>query len=411
MIAVIADDVTGGTDAASACRGAGLRTLLSFGIPLSPADEVVNVHVVALKTRSIPAQDAVRQTLDAARVLLEAGADSFYFKYCSTFDSTADGNIGPVLDALSDLLNVGSVVTTPAAPSHGRTVYRGYLFVGDKLLAESHMRNHPLTPMRDSSVLRLLGAQTARRITMLDLPVVRDDSDLLQQKITDGSTCPRYLVADAICDDDLRRLAHAIRNERFAAGSAGLISAIARERARSEAAPPALPLPTRSAVVAGSCSEATLGQIAAFKQAGFPWYELDVLATPNPEALEADALAWFDRTPTDQPALIYSSRSPEELAKIQAVLGVERSAQIIEHATAEIAAALVRRGVGRIVAAGGETSGAVVKGLKLRTGLVGREAALGVPWIHFGDAFAILLKSGNFGDRDLLVRAATQTTT
>ncbi|MCU1475426.1 MAG: uncharacterized protein JWQ64_119 [Subtercola sp.] len=413
MIGIIADDVTGGTDAASACRDGGLRTALSFGVPdIDSQVRDVDAHVIALKTRSVPARDAVAQTLNAAHALRREGAESFYFKYCSTFDSTADGNIGPVLDALAAMLDAETVVTTPAAPGHGRTVYRGYLFVGDRLLSESHMRDHPLTPMRDSFVPRLLAAQTRHPIASLDYGAVRSGEIALRRLLTGSNVAgTTYFVADAIDDADLATIASVIRNEKLTAGSAGLIGAIARDLATDSGGAAVRRLPTRSAVVAGSCSAATLAQIDAFKGAGLPWYELDILATPDPAVLADSALAWFDRLIPNEPALIYSSRPAEELSIVQRVLGVARSAEITERATADIAVGLAERGVKRIISAGGETSGAVVDALHLRTGIIGREAAAGVPWIHVDDDIAILLKSGNFGDRDLLVRAVTQETT
>ena len=411
MIGIIADDVTGGTDAASACRDAGLTTALSFGVPEgSRACGDVGAHVIALKTRSAPAAEAIAQTLDAARRLRADGADLYYFKYCSTFDSTPAGNIGPVLDALSDFTGAPLVITTPAAPAHSRTVYQGYLFVGDLLLSESHMKDHPLTPMRDSSVPRLLAAQSQQSVGRLPLQVIRQGPSRVTGLLDEAvAASTQYIIADAITDEDLQTVAQAASSHSLSAGSAGLIGAIARGRAATPTSTPAIALPSRAAVVAGSCSKATLAQIAAFKEADLPWFELDVLGTPDAETLAETALAWFDQLHTDRPALIYSSRPAAQLAAIQRKLGAERSARILEQATALIAVGLVARGVGRIISAGGETSGAVVDGLELRTGWIGKDAAPGVPWIHAdGRDLAVLLKSGNFGDRDLLVRAATQ---
>jgi len=408
MIGIIADDVTGGTDAASACRDGGLRTVLTFGVP-RPGRPMphVDAHVVALKSRTQLVADAVEDSLRAMRSLIEQGADTIYVKYCSTFDSTPSGNIGPVVEALAEELGAGAVVATPASPRHGRTVYRGHLFVGDVLLSDSHMRDHPLTPMRDASVVRLLAVQSGSAVERIDLSVVRSGPEAIARA---DARATRHLVADATDDDDLLRLARASRGRRLLAGSAGLVGAIARDRAGKLLGAQSVRLPDRAAVLAGSCSVATLAQVEVFVDSGHPRFDLDVAGEPDADRLAALALRWFDDKRAPGPVLISSSRSPADLAGVHAALGAERAAGIVERAIGLIAAGLVERGIRRFVSAGGETSGAVVDALKLSTGLIGREAAAGVPWIHIdGDRpMAVLLKSGNFGDPELLVRAATQ---
>lgn len=413
MIGIIADDVTGGTDVAVACRRQGLRTGIVFGEPQEHSiDPSWDVGVIALKTRTIPAADAVAQSLAAARSLQAQGADQLYLKYCSTFDSTADGNIGPVLDALASLVGARRVITTPSSPEHGRTVSGGQLFVNGVPLAESPMRDHPLTPMRDSDLVRLLDRQlTAPSSRALPLDVVQAGADALRTAIVDPQHDARYLFPDAVTDDDLLTIARAALHEPLLAGAAGLAGAIARAVVESR---PAAEHPTppvddsgRTIVLAGSCSRRTLEQIDAMRSAGRPLHRLNALASQEPAALAAHALAWYDSLDQDAPApLIYASLPPAQLHEVQEQLGVERSAAILEDAISLVAQGVRDRGVTRFITAGGETSGAVIAALSVHGGEIGAEAARGVPWIHGHDGARFLLKSGNFGDPDLLVRAS-----
>ncbi|MFK3676514.1 3-oxo-tetronate kinase [Microbacterium sp. NPDC090218] len=416
MIGIIADDVTGGTDVAVACRRQGLRTGIVFGAPREGSiDPTWDVGVVALKTRTIPAADAVAQSLAAAKALRARGADQFYLKYCSTFDSTPSGNIGPVLEALVELTGASRVVTTPSSPEHGRTVYGGQLFVNGVLLAESPMRDHPLTPMRDSDLVRLLDGQLSEPSSRtLPHDVVRAGAEALRAAMLDAHHDSRYLFPDAITDDDLLTVARAAIDEPLLAGAAGLAGALARAVVESR---PARSHPStataeegRSIVLAGSCSRRTLEQIEAMDRAGRPLYRLDALLDQDPDALAAGALDWYDALESDSPApLIFASLPPEQLHAVQERLGVERSAAILEAAISRVAQGVRERGVTRFITAGGETSGAVIAALEVRGGEIGAEAARGVPWIHGDDDVRLLLKSGNFGDPDLLVRASAET--
>nr|WP_042186538.1 3-oxo-tetronate kinase [Kibdelosporangium sp. MJ126-NF4]CEL17335.1 FIG00641944: hypothetical protein [Kibdelosporangium sp. MJ126-NF4]CTQ91437.1 FIG00641944: hypothetical protein [Kibdelosporangium sp. MJ126-NF4] len=405
MIGTIADDYTGGTDVAVALRSQGLRTLLFFGVP--PVSTELPDHdavVVALKTRMAAPEQAVAQSLAALDWLRRNGSDQIYFKYCSTFDSTPQGNIGPVLDALADTLSVETVAMTPSTPRHRRTQYQGHLFVDGTLLAESHMRDHPVNPMRDSYLPRLLSAQTAESIGVLPLEFVRNDD--LAVKL---STKDRYLLVDAIDEDDLTLVGRALRDAPLVAGAAGL----ARGLAAARPGPPGLsanqPSTGPAAVISGSCSARTLEQVAAMIRVGRPAYRLDPVIQTDPDALAAEALAWYDTNPPDGVApLIYSSMGPVDLERTQEVLGVDESASILERASGLVAEGLVRRGVRRLIVAGGETSGAVVGALGVTGGVIGAEADTGVPWIRPVDRpdLALLLKSGNFGEVDLLVTAS-----
>ncbi|MFJ5072872.1 3-oxo-tetronate kinase [Kitasatospora sp. NPDC088556] len=416
MIGVIADDVTGGTDVAAALRRQGLRTLLCFGTPDElPAQQPVDAAVISLKTRTAPVATAVEQSQAAALRLSRAGANRLYFKYCSTFDSTAQGNIGPVLDALGQATGGDPVVTTPSSPEHGRTQYQGYLFVDGTLLAESPMRHHPLTPMRDSFLPRLLDAQSAHPgCAVLDHTVVSGGADRIRSTIRQHAGHTRYLLADALTDGDLYAIAQACEDLPLVAGAAGLAGALARVHAERSASAPGdrAGRPVRpdgpAVALAGSCSRRTLEQIDAMRAAGRPVHRLDPLTDREPASLADRALAWYDdlgSRATEAGPLIHSSMPPHALRDVQHALGLERSASILEAALGRIARGLAERGVTRLVIAGGETSGAVVSALGVDGGQVGAEAARGVPWIHTAAGLDILLKSGNFGERDLLLTA------
>ncbi|MDT0316850.1 3-oxo-tetronate kinase [Streptomyces millisiae] len=407
-IGCVADDFTGGTDVAAAFRRAGLRTALVFGVPDAdtalPAD--CDAAVVALKSRSAPADEAVADSLAAQHWLWDRGAAQTFFKYCSTFDSTPAGNIGPVTDALLDAAGAPLTLACPASPPNGRTVYQGHLFVHDQLLSESPLRHHPLNPMTDSSLPRLLAAQTRHRVGLIPLATVRRGvaavRDALLDRRRDGV---RHVIADALTDEDLAVLGAAALELPVVTGAAGLAEGLGR-------AYPATPHPTaeprppagRAAVLAGSCSARTLEQIAHFRAAGLPTHHLDVLAAAVGRDVAGEALAWYDAQDPDLPVLVFASATPDELAAVQQELGVAEAAAQVEALLGALAVRLVRRGTRRLLVAGGETSGAVTTALGIDAVLVGDEIDPGVPWTHTGD-LALMLKSGNFGAPDLFVRA------
>ncbi|MFH8805633.1 3-oxo-tetronate kinase [Streptomyces sp. NPDC017936] len=411
-IGCTADDFTGGTDVAAAFRRAGLRTALVFGTPddttVLPAD--CDAAVVALKSRSTPADEAVADSLAAQRWLWAKGAAQIYFKYCSTFDSTPRGNIGPVTDALLDAAGAAVTLHCPASPPNGRTVYQGHLFVHDQLLSDSPLRHHPLNPMTDSALVRLLSAQTRHRVASIDWTTVRRGVEAVRDALVAHQQAGvRHVVADALTDDDLAVLGAAALELPVVAGAAGLAEGLghAYPAAGPSTAEP-LPREGRAAVLAGSCSARTLEQIAQFYAAGLPSLHLDVLAAASGRDVTGEALAWYDEQDPALPVLIYASASPEELAAVQAQLGVAEAAAHVEELLGALASHLVGRGVRRLLVAGGETSGAVTTALGVRAVLVGEEADPGVPWTHAttesGD-LALMLKSGNFGAPDLFTRA------
>lgn len=409
-LGAIADDYTGGTDIALAFRQAGLRTLLFFGPPETAAElPAYDAIVIALKSRTTPPEQAVTESLAAWDWLSSVGVGQLYFKYCSTFDSTPAGNIGPVTDALADAIGATTVVTTPSSPAHRRTVYAGQLFVDGVPLAETHMAHHPLTPMTDSYLPRVLAAQTDRPVEALSLATIHDGVAAVRSALSGGGAT-RHVVADAVEANDLRVLAHALADQPLVAGAAGLAGALAELRApaRQEPATAGDPVGTgRAVVLSGSCSARTLEQIADFEARGNPTYRVDALSAPDSTTLAGRALAWFDELSAQATPLLYTSLPADQLRQVQDQLGTAASAQLLEGALAQIAAGLVQRGVRRLVSAGGETSGAIVHGLQVQGAAVGGDVAPGVPWIYTLDSqpLALLLKSGNFGDVAMFSRA------
>jgi 3-dehydrotetronate 4-kinase len=405
----VADDYTGGTDVASALRRQGLRTLLLFGPPRADwAAADANAVVVALKSRNLPPAEAVAVSLAAQQWLREQGIGRLFLKYCSTFDSTDDGNIGPVADALLEAAGSRFTVVCPTSPEHGRTVHQGHLFVGDRLLSESSMRHHPLTPMSDPDLVRVLSRQTPHRVGLVPSQVVRQGPAAVAaafERLREHEV--RFAVTDATTDDDLATIATAARDLPVLTGAAGLVRLLgARPRPGAgtrEAPADAGRLPGGPVLIlAGSSSAATLEQVARARER-FPAYRLDPAATPDPGDLRAKAVDWVGRHLEGGTVLVYASAPPSERDRV-----IPGTARAIELTMAELARAAVGRDVRRIVVAGGETSGAVVDGLGIDRVVVAREEDLGVPWVvTAGPApLALLLKSGNFGRPDLLVRAA-----
>lgn len=409
----VADDYTGASDLANTLTKAGLRTVQTIGIPaddlaLGEADAVV----VALKSRSIEPGRAVALSRAADAWLRGRGARHVMFKVCSTFDSTDRGNIGPVLDALRADAGEAVALVTPAFPETGRSVYQGHLFVGAVPLDESPLKDHPLNPMRDSNLVRVLARQSAAPVGLVDVATVARGADAVRARLEAlAAEGVGAAIADAIFDADLEILGRAALAHRVSCGASGLGLGLARALASPGAPDPAAgvlaePVGGLSACLAGSCSRATLEQIAAAESL-MPVLRLD------PERLigRADgvdaAIAWAGEHLGQGPVLIASSADPEAVRALQARHGVEAAGHAIEGALARLAAALVERGVRRLVVAGGETSGAVVDHLGLRAFRVGPEIAAGVPVLRTASAEPMLLalKSGNFGGRDFFARA------
>jgi uncharacterized protein YgbK (DUF1537 family) len=416
LLGVIADDFTGATDIAGMLVKAGMRTVQTIGVP-NPAMALddVDAIVVALKSRTIPANEAVAQSLQALAALQARGCRQFFFKYCSTFDSTDAGNIGPVADALLDALGADFTIFCPAFPANARAIFNGYLFVGPVLLSESGMRHHPLTPMTDPSLVRVLQRQTKRKVGLIPLGVVQAGAEAVRAEIarlrTGGIT---HAVVDAVADADLMTIGAACAELKLVTGGSGVSMGLPANFRRSGALAAndraaTLPAPSgHAAILAGSCSTATLGQIADFERHGAT-LRLNTVALCEGKDVVGPALAWARARLGKAPILLSSSGTPDEVKAVQVQFGVEASSQKVEAAMAALARGLVEAGVGRLIVAGGETSGAVVNALGARALRIGPEIDPGVPWtaatIEGGRIVALALKSGNFGAVDFFTKA------
>jgi len=413
LLGAIADDFTGATDLANTLVKAGMRVTQVIGVP-DGATEIGDAQavVVALKSRTNPADEAVAWSLAALEWLRQQGAQQIVFKYCSTFDSTASGNIGPVADALLDALHADFAFVCPAFPQNGRTIYRGDLFVGDELLARSPMKDHPLTPMRDSNLVRLMAAQSSRKVGLIAIERVRAGVAAIRAAASElRARGVSYAVVDALDDDDLRRIGLAAADHALVTGGSSVALALPDNfRAQGRLAPPLPPqMPTmrgRAAVFAGSCSQATRRQIAALR-GRWPMIKLDIDRIAAGEDVVGATLRWAKLQEPSVPVLIYASSDPDEVDAIQQRYGVGQSGALIEQSLAAIARGLVKDGFDRIVVAGGETSGAVVSALQIRALRIGPEIDPGVPWTQAlgKPALALALKSGNFGAEDFFVKA------
>ncbi|MFI4932696.1 MAG: 3-oxo-tetronate kinase [Burkholderiales bacterium] len=426
LLGAIADDFTGATDLANTLVRGGMRCVQTIGVPDGALDAQADAVVVALKSRTIAAADAVAQSLQALRWLQSQGAEPFYFKYCSTFDSTPQGNIGPVTEALLDALHgagQGFTIACPAFPTNQRTVFKGHLFVGDVLLSDSGMRHHPLTPMTDANLVRVLQAQTQRQVGRVAHEVVAQGAAAIRARF-DALRAEGIGIAivDAITDADLMRIGEALSELRLVTAGSGIAMGLPQNwRARgalgaADANVPSLPaVGGRAAVVSGSCSLATNAQVRHFRELGRPALQVDPMALAAGDDVVARALAWCDtQQASDGPPLVYATAEPTAVQRVQAELGAARAGELVERALARIAAGLVERGVRRLVVAGGETSGAVVQALGIRQLAIGAQIDPGVPWTAArspacGDGWLHLaLKSGNFGTPDFFSKAFEQ---
>jgi uncharacterized protein YgbK (DUF1537 family) len=413
LLGCIADDFTGATDLANNLVRAGMRVVQSIGIPAGPVGPGVDAVVVALKSRTIVPTDAVAQSLQALQWLRSQGARQIYFKYCSTFDSTPQGNIGPVAEALMDALGCDFTIATPAFPDNQRTFFKGHLFVGDVLLSDSGMRNHPLTPMADANLVRVLQAQARRKVGLIDHAAVAAGEAAIRARIAalkaEGAG---MAIVDAVCNDDLLRLGPALADMPLVTAGSGVAIGLPanfgiQPTAQAAALPPATGL---QAVVSGSCSVATHAQVAHFIASGRPALALDPLRIAAGEDEAGKALAWARQHIASGPVLVYSTAETSAVKAVQGRLGVEQAGALVEQAIAAIARGLVEMGVRQLVVAGGETSGACVQALGMEQMRIGPQIDPGVPWCHAASPMApqglhITLKSGNFGTTDFFTKA------
>lgn len=431
ILGVIADDHTGATDVASMLVRSGLRTVQIIGVPQASAGvarEEVDAVVIALKSRTIAPAEAIAQSLAALRWLQQQGVQRFYFKYCSTFDSTAKGNIGPVADALMQALNTHYTIACPAFPENQRTIFKGHLFVGDQLLSDSGMRNHPLTPMTDANLVRVLQLQTACTVGLLShlqvakgAPALRE---IVDQKLATAAAAKSGVidVADAITNEDLMILGEALADLPLVTAGSGLALGLAAayiQRGLAKADSHAAQLPAaggRAVVISGSCSLATNAQVRHWLAAGNPAMRIDPREIAAGQPVAARVLEWHAQQ--TQTCLIYATSPPAEVARLQQEFGANSLGEQIEQCFADIAQGLIAQQVRRFVVAGGETSGAVVNALGVQLLKIGQTIDPGVPWtsgqvgaplLNTPTPVLLALKSGNFGTEDFFVKALLMT--
>ncbi|VAV96927.1 Predicted pyridoxine biosynthesis protein (probably from glycolaldehide) [hydrothermal vent metagenome] len=417
ILGCIADDHTGATDIAGLLARSGVPVSLRMGVPeCDPAHaDVAAIEVIALKSRNLPVAEAVAQARAAYTWLKAAGAGRFYWKYCSTFDSTATGNIGPMAEALMADMGADQTIYCPAFPENGRSVFMGHLFVGGQPLAESPMKDHPLTPMRDSNLMRLLSPQVRGKTGLANRVCVARGTQALHHRLEelrkDGM---QHVITDAVCDEDLQTIARACHAMPLLTGGSALamhLPGLYRKAGLISdeiTAPPPPVLPRGSLVLSGSCSAMTQAQVAAYLKSA-KGYRLDPLEITK--AGLQPALDWLAAQPTDSAKIIYATAPPDQVRAAQQALGAGAASALIEDALARLAQEARALGTRRFVVAGGETSGAITKALGIRQMTIGREITPGVPWTYCtsgGHTLALALKSGNFGEVDFFTRALHQ---
>ncbi|MDN5251642.1 four-carbon acid sugar kinase family protein [Betaproteobacteria bacterium LSUCC0117] len=421
LLGCIADDFTGATDLANNLVRAGMRTVQTIGVPESADAVFADAIVVALKSRTVPATAAVAQSLKAYQWLKAQGVSQIYFKYCSTFDSTPAGNIGPVTDALLDAIHgegKGFTIVCPAFPENQRTIFNGHLFVGEQLLSDSGMRDHPLTPMTDANLVRVMQAQTKRRVGLVNYAAVSKGADAIKaafQNLQDQGY--GVAVVDAISNTDLMAMGAALAGMPLVTAGSGVAIGLPQNWRATGQLPPSdhadqLPPPSGyQAVISGSCSVATNQQVAVWRDAGLPALAIDPLGLANGTTTADAAADWARQHLPKGPVLVYATAAPEVVREIQAQLGVAAAGALVESALSGIAVSLIESGVRQLVVAGGETSGAVVQALAVERMAIGPQIDPGVPWTCVNAAAAgdqtvhVALKSGNFGTPDFFQKA------
>lgn len=419
-LGAIADDFTGATDLANNLVRGGMRCLQVIGVPKEDINlNEIDAVVIALKTRSCPVNEAIADSLKAAAWLRAQGAKQLFFKYCSTFDSTDKGNIGPVADALLDELEASQTVMVPAFPINGRTVYQGHLFVGDRLLNDSGMQYHPLTPMNDADLVRVLSHQTPHKVGLTKHIVLALGAEATRTQLASlEEQNVRHVICDTLNEQNLEILAEATVQFPLVTGGSGLGQALpAQYRAQGWLdtinEPGRLkPASGHALILSGSCSRATLAQVANFLER-YPdsGFALDPLSLAKDDKQWKQALAFsLENLSRNAPTLIYASAEPTKVDIAQKTLGRERAGALVEEALSQLAIILVDKGVGRLIVAGGETSGAVTSALGITALHIGEQIDPGVPWTQTqlgnNDApLSLALKSGNFGEVNFFTKA------
>lgn len=415
ILGCIADDFTGATDLAGLLARSGVKVSLRIGIPDHPPTQTSPFEVIALKSRTAPVAVAVAEARAALAWLREAGAQRFFWKYCSTFDSTAEGNIGPVAEALMADLDTDQTIYCPAFPENGRSIFMGNLFVGQQPLSESPMKDHPLTPMQDSNLMRLLAPQVTKPVGLIDRMMVAQGAAALRTSLdahrSDGTA---HIVVDAVANSDLEAIASACRDMPLMTGGSaiamplpalyladGLLAANAQKQVKRIVGPETI-------ILSGSCSAMTNAQVANYCATGAPSYQLDPLTLANTG--DGPVLDWLAEQDLTKAPLIYATADPASVRSTQEKLGVAAAGELIERTLAACAVFACDAGARRIIVAGGETSGAVTKALKISQLDIAIEIAPGVPWTYCtsaGHEIALALKSGNFGKPSFFADALT----
>ncbi len=408
LLGCIADDFTGASDLANTLASAGMAVVQYSGVPERAAEVSIEAGVIALKSRSIPKHDAIVQSLKALEWLQSQGCQQFFFKYCSTFDSTPDGNIGPVAEALASVLGVDQVIFCPAFPGAGRAVFQGHLFVKDQLLSDSPMKDHPLTPMRDSDLRQVLSRQSNAAVGHVPMAVVGQGERAIRKALVNEAREGRNLiVVDAIHDENLLAIGAAAKGLRLVTGGSGVAKGLpanfGKSGMRAKTKIEWKGQKGRCVVLSGSCSEATRRQIATHARNEMQ-YKIDVFAVMRDEVSVNKLVSWL--LAQNGVPMLYSSASPTLVKAVQAEFGVDTVAAKLDRMFGELSVALVDAGIERLIVAGGETSGAVVEALALNILSIGPEIDLGVPAMRAGKTLTLAFKSGNFGGDDFFQKAA-----
>ncbi|MFL7035831.1 3-oxo-tetronate kinase [Vibrio lentus] len=412
LLGVIADDFTGATDIAGFLVENGMRTIQLNGIPTGDFDAAADAVVISLKSRSCPVDEAITDSVTALKWLQSRGCQQFYFKYCSTFDSTAEGNIGPVTDALLAELGESFTMVCPALPVNGRTVYNGHLFVFGELLSDSGMRNHPVTPMTDSSVVRMMDAQSEGVSGLVNFQTIEQGSDSVTARFEElKSQGNRYAVVDAFNSEHLVTLGQAAKSLKLITGGSGLAAGIAKNWTehlvdQSDAKLAGSPVKAPTVVFSGSCSVMTNQQVAAYKQLA-PHFAIDVKACLSNGQYANEVFDWvMTNSQGDFAPLVYATADAAELKAIQEEYGAQASSHAVEQFFSQLAIKLQQHGVKNFIVAGGETSGVVTQSLAVKGFHIGPQIAPGVPWVKSVEGeLSLALKSGNFGDESFFAKA------
>ncbi|WP_158785006.1 3-oxo-tetronate kinase [Pantoea sp. BAV 3049] len=415
-LGVIADDFTGATDIASFLVQNGMATVQVNGVPPEPLALDADAIVVSLKSRSCAPQKAVADSLHALEWLQQQGCERFYFKYCSTFDSTMKGNIGPVTDALLAATGESQTIISPSLPVNGRTVYQGHLFVMDQLLSDSGMRHHPVTPMTDSNLLRLMEAQAAGKAGLVASQTLDRGAAAVREKMAAlAQEGVSYVVLDALNEQHLLTQGEAVRELKLVTGGSGLAIGLARQWANAahnseQAQAAGAPAGERAVVLSGSCSTMTNRQVARYRDQA-PSLGIDVeRALQQREVYAAELCDWVAEHSTENLApLLFATSEPEKLQRIQQKYGAQESSEAVEQLFAAVVRDLQQRGWQRFIVAGGETSGVVAQTLGIDAFHIGPVISPGVPWVRaVAQPVSLALKSGNFGDENFFARAQTE---